>query len=276
MKKQDIVAINNHDLQVKEYQGQRVVTLKDIDQVHERPEGTADRNFRANESHFIEGTDYFRATRNQNNEIRGFEIPSRGVILLTQSGYLMLVKSFTDDLAWDVQRDLVNHYFVAEAVMNPSKLKGENSAMRERAMLINATNKAAVEIRNALKEAGVDPNYRVLALKGVYSEVGFEVPTEGLTVGEKSYDATTIAKMLGVLSTSGNPHGQAVSAIIQDVGTGDGETKRVPFMNNGHSDSCIQYTQAVVDRVANWLKEKGYPTPIVLKKKYNVVYKEVK
>ncbi|OSM07623.1 hypothetical protein MAIT1_05002 [Magnetofaba australis IT-1] len=37
-------------------------------------------------------------------------------MLLTQSGYLMLVKSFTDDLAWRVQRELVNRYFHAAPV----------------------------------------------------------------------------------------------------------------------------------------------------------------
>ena len=32
-------------------------------------------------------------------------------MLITESGYLMLVKSLTDDLAWTVQRELVNNYF---------------------------------------------------------------------------------------------------------------------------------------------------------------------
>ena len=33
--------------------------------------------------------------------------------LLTQTGYLMIVKSFTDDLSWAIQRELVNGYFAA-------------------------------------------------------------------------------------------------------------------------------------------------------------------
>ena len=33
------------------------------------------------------------------------------IVLITESGYLMLVKSFTDDLSWDVQRELVKCYF---------------------------------------------------------------------------------------------------------------------------------------------------------------------
>ena len=35
------VIINKTELPIKEYPGQRVVTMKEIDAVHERPEGTA-------------------------------------------------------------------------------------------------------------------------------------------------------------------------------------------------------------------------------------------
>ena len=45
-------------LQVKEYKGKRVVTFKDIDTVHKRPDGTASRNFRENRQRFIRGVDY--------------------------------------------------------------------------------------------------------------------------------------------------------------------------------------------------------------------------
>ena len=34
------------------------------------------------------------------------------IILLTENGYLLLVKSFTDDLAWRVQRSLANAYSI--------------------------------------------------------------------------------------------------------------------------------------------------------------------
>lgn len=113
-----LVKINNADLLVKEFNGQRVVTFKDIDMLHERVEGTADRNFRENKKHFIENEDYFILKKNQNNEIRGLEIPNRGITLLTESGYLMLVKSLQDDLAWKVQRELVNNYFRVKSNFN--------------------------------------------------------------------------------------------------------------------------------------------------------------
>lgn len=54
------------------------------------------------------------------------------ITLITESGYLMLVKSFTDDLAWKVQRELVNFYFRGKSPAperkphdNPKMLNGE-------------------------------------------------------------------------------------------------------------------------------------------------------
>lgn len=102
--------IQGTEIQIKEYQGKRVVTLKDVDAVHQRKPGTASRNFNQNRNRFIEDIDFFRINVTD-NEIRSqFGIsPNAGgtVILITETGYLMLVKSFTDDLAWKVQRELV-------------------------------------------------------------------------------------------------------------------------------------------------------------------------
>ena len=39
------IQINNQSLVAKEYEGQRVITFKDIDAVHNRTSGTAKRNF---------------------------------------------------------------------------------------------------------------------------------------------------------------------------------------------------------------------------------------
>jgi hypothetical protein len=110
----NLIAINNKELQVKEFNGQRVVTFKDIDTLHERAEGTAKGNFYENKKHFIENEDYFLINKSLKYEIPTLEIPNRGITVLTESGYLMLVKSFTDDLAWSVQRQLVNGYFRAK------------------------------------------------------------------------------------------------------------------------------------------------------------------
>jgi len=118
---ENAITVGNHTLPIKEYNNVRVITFKDIDMVHERPDGTASRNFRKNREYFIEGEDFYSI--DQPDEIRrlGFTRPQGGtsanIVLITESGYLMLVKSFTDDLAWKVQRELVNTYFRVKDVV---------------------------------------------------------------------------------------------------------------------------------------------------------------
>lgn len=100
--------------EIKVWNGQRVVTFKDIDTVHGRKTGTAKRNFNSNKKHFIENEDFVKLCANEirTNKIMNLSPNARAdVILLTESGYLMIVKSFTDDLSWDVQRQLINGYF---------------------------------------------------------------------------------------------------------------------------------------------------------------------
>ena len=106
----DLVHIENTDISIKEYNGHRVVTFKDVDLVHNRPEGTARKRFNDNKKHFIEGEDFFVRKTDEAAKDYGIVAPN-GLVLLTEQGYLMLVKSFTDDLAWKVQRQLVNSYF---------------------------------------------------------------------------------------------------------------------------------------------------------------------
>lgn len=115
----NVMEIQGTEIQIKDYKGKRVVTFKDIDLVHKRPTGTASRNFRHNRDKFISGVDFYKI--NQPDEIRrlGLERRQSGTpsetVLITETGYLMLVKSFTDDLAWKVQRELVDSYFRARA-----------------------------------------------------------------------------------------------------------------------------------------------------------------
>ncbi len=140
----DIVVINGKEIEKVEYRQQPVITMPMIDELHQRPKDTAGRNFRQNKDRFIENQDYFvvpyeewsdlgmvrrnssdqseedstnnqdRNTsedfirRNSSDEKRGY---AGDMTFLTRTGYLMLVKSFNDDLAWKIQRQLVNRYF---------------------------------------------------------------------------------------------------------------------------------------------------------------------
>ncbi|AYA40650.1 ORF6N domain-containing protein [Xenorhabdus nematophila] len=110
----ELITINNTQMPVVEYQGQRVVTFSMIDQVHARPEGTARAAFNRNREHFIEGEDFHELTADviRTESLSGIFAPRtpRGIIL-TETGYLMLTKPFNDDVAWQVQRELVSSYF---------------------------------------------------------------------------------------------------------------------------------------------------------------------
>ena len=116
----ELIKIEGTELSIKEYNGERVVTLRDIDFVHQKKSGSSKRTFERYKSHFILNEDYFELTRKDlgdklspNEKIVGN--PNLKTYLLTESGYLMVVKGFTDDLSWQVQRSLVNGYFKAKA-----------------------------------------------------------------------------------------------------------------------------------------------------------------
>lgn len=63
------ISINNSKLPIREYDGQRVVTFKDIDAVHGKTDGAARKRFNDNKKHFIEGVDYFKV---KCSEVRPF------------------------------------------------------------------------------------------------------------------------------------------------------------------------------------------------------------
>lgn len=109
----NVITIENTEMQIREYNGQRVVTFEDIDSVHKRKTGSARKAFQNNKNHFIENEDFFLIKReNFNGNIFPIEkIPPKGITFLTESGYMMVVKTFKDDLSWAVQRQLVNAYF---------------------------------------------------------------------------------------------------------------------------------------------------------------------
>ena len=114
----ELVNVEGTELSIREYNGQMVVTFDDIDLVHKRPSGPARKAFNRNKRHFINGVDYIVLEKESSNvhrvDIRNIDIPNRGITVFTESGYLMLVKPFKDDLSWNVQRTLVNAYFAVK------------------------------------------------------------------------------------------------------------------------------------------------------------------
>ena len=164
----ELVRIQNSDIAVKEYHGQRVVTFKDVDLVHERPDGTARATFNRNKDRFKEGEDYFVCETYEAKELFNVSAPN-GICLLTEQGYLMLVKPFSDDLSWTVQRQLVNGYFKTRKIVNEelspetqlilklaqsiANKELEDKERDRKIALANETARKAVETTKAIKES---------------------------------------------------------------------------------------------------------------------------
>lgn len=194
------VTINSTDISVKEYKGKRVVTFKEIDQCHGRPDGTARKRFNDNKAHFIEGVDYFivKPADVRKSEIRTSEINNRGTILLTESGYLMLVKSFTDDLAWDVQRQLVNSYFRVEQKKADDTPKIQIQQERSRAMLLNAQYRMLKLLMSKPELQKLSPvAVESLGIKATESIINADLG-EYLPEVEKTYSATEVGNAFGI------------------------------------------------------------------------------
>lgn len=192
----EVVKINNTDLQVKEYKGQRVVTFKDIDECHERPEGTARRNFNKNKAHLIEGIDYHVVALTA-DEIRtqfgAGKNAGKTMNVVTESGYMMLVKSFTDDLAWEVQRMLVNTYFQKQ----PENHADPDKLMIAEAKLMNAKARiASLWLKMSDRNSG-NPTHQQICTSYASEVLTGEKVLPLPKCEERYYTATEIAKMVG-------------------------------------------------------------------------------
>lgn len=162
--------INGTRIHILEHCSQRVVTLSMIDAVHRRPDGTAGRNFRTNKSRFIEGEDYWKISADEFRRRFPGVISERAteeVTLVGEAGYLMLVKSFQDDLAWEVQRKLVKTYFTAQqATRMPAITDAEFMA---RAVLLAQSTIAQLEAKQAADQPKVKFYDRFADADGLYN-----------------------------------------------------------------------------------------------------------
>lgn len=147
--------------------------------------------------------------------------------------------------------------YISPAIQQKQALQ----AKRLQIMELNAKCRQMKQMTNLWNKAGVEPQYQALALNGYFD--GLALPREALKpVAPAMLDATTIADHLGVLSKKGNPHGQAIGAIISQLDLLPEESALTPYSRNGHDGQAIQYTESVEGKVAHWLEEHNYPTSI--------------
>ena len=124
----ELVKIEEKEIIKNEFKEQRVLTIWDIAKLHERKPREITQNLKYIKDKMILGEDYFLIPKDKISEskilIQDF-IPNNVKIipLFTESGYLMLVKTFNDDLSWKIQRMLIKSYFkIKELQQNEFKV----------------------------------------------------------------------------------------------------------------------------------------------------------
>ena len=205
----------------------------------------------------------------QKSENATFEIPNRGMTIINESGLYSLILSSKLPTARAFKR------WVTSEVLPAIRKHGEYTAPKVSQKRLGEVNSAARIIRQTLKEAGMAPQFVAVAMKSLYAPVGVEIPLEGVTLNKQLFDATAIAKQLGVLSRSGKPHAHAISAILAQVDVLPEEKELAPFQSavSGHAGTNVQYTKSVVAKVSLWLERHDYPESFEYRgKKYTLRY----
>lgn len=168
-----LVKINNNDVMVKEFQGQRVVTAWDIAKVHNREVKRINEIFKNNIDKFILKEDYFLLNPIEFSEsfktVQDF-IPNnvKEIPLFTESGYLMLVKTFTDDLSWKVQRELIKGYFIAKEMVRP--LTPAEQLLAQAQLMVNMENRLNTIEKNT---ARLENNLRRTITSDYFTVIGY-------------------------------------------------------------------------------------------------------
>lgn len=120
---ENFLEINGTRIGRKEYKGEYVLSPWDISKIHKREVREVNQNFKNLRSKMIEGEDYHivhKAKLSESKILIQDYIPNnvKEIMLFTESGYLLLTKSFNDDFSWEIQRGLIKNYFNMKKLRN--------------------------------------------------------------------------------------------------------------------------------------------------------------
>lgn len=100
-----------------EYKGQRVVTLRQIDEAHKKPDDAAYKQYHRHKERYLQGVDFIEISA---SEFRS-QFPSLvkkqaggSILLFTERGYGKIVKGWNDDLSWQLHDAMQDAYFMVK------------------------------------------------------------------------------------------------------------------------------------------------------------------
>lgn len=265
-------------------EGKKAMTVKDIAGIHEREVKVINQAINMNIKRFIDGVDIIDLKSKVNLidlvENYGFDAHSvrmsKNIYILSERGYAKLLKILEDDTAWEIYDQLVDNYFsyrkTVQSIgsdMSDLDVRRANATAR----LENALVRKAKLLAELSQDATTEVNKALLQDKAVEVLTGSKL-LEMPKLKQKLYDTDEIAKKLGVLSKARQPHGTAVSQIIQrHIHIEEGESEILPESKGSWSGSVIKYNESVIEKVKQWLMDMNYPSQINGgRRNYHVTY----
>ena len=259
------VVVGDHELKIREFNGVRVIPMEAIDTLHKK-KGATKKRLSENDRYFVENEDYYvfegkkgyeaLCSLNWDETSQLKYTPRFKKYYFTESGYLMIVKSFHDELAWSIQRQLVNSYFRTKEVVSsenpPSALQALQlvvDALKEQERIIAETKELAEQASAAIEEHKND-------IEDLKDKFNVE-PAAG------SYQTDYIANALGIFSdSSGKPYGGLVKAIARECGLNtsdrvheDEYTQVLYRVRNGVTVPVLFIKKAGAKIIASWWKK---------------------
>lgn len=184
--------------------GKKSMLVRDIAQIHKRPLFKLNQLINENRNHFKDGIDIIdllntsEVFRNFAQE-QGFIGSNRAqhVYLLSERGYLKLLKIMDDDKAWDIYNDIVDNYFnmrVAIKEKQPSLVQQE----RLKIMKDNAATRKANLLFKIAMESGSESSKQMMLARAAKELTGEMVLP---VMQKKYYSATEVGEEIGLNKT---------------------------------------------------------------------------
>lgn len=184
---------------------------------------------------------------------------SRPCFNVTKKGCELIAHKLTGTKGTEFTARYINRFHEMENVIRDGIPEKKSKKKKEK---LSSVNQMAKNISGLLGKAGVDVKFIAAEVVRIYTDNGYPVHSPIITEDKKLWDCTSIAKELGIMSSSGKPHDKAVAAIIQKLDLFTDEIVRTAYSRNGHDGITVQYKESVFTKIREWLEENRYPTVI--------------
>ena len=182
--------------------------------------------------------------------------------LLTKMGCEMVALKLTGEKGVLFTFAYVSKFNEMETAEREAETKAHNKPR------LSDFNGAIKNVLGVMSDADVSPDGVMDFLREIYKPLGIKIVEDGYT--PCFYTVTDIARINGVYSETGRPHGHAVSAIISRLKIQESQIIAVPY---GLVGVTYRYDIEVVNAVAEWIARNGFPSEIpYLNFNYHVYY----